>query len=95
MNELIDLQKLTKIHLLGVHLTENIIKNNEYSRILQKEDSLDYGMAIYEGGEIIDPTQDRRFRKFDWVKNTRCWVEKTFSKREILKALQDIMTIVK
>jgi hypothetical protein len=69
-----------------------LIRSNEYNTMHQKG-LTEFGMAIYENGEIIDPTQDRRFKNFDWVKGIRCWVEKTFFKEELATAIHDIVTI--
>jgi hypothetical protein len=53
-----------------------------------------YGVSMYENGEFVDPLQDKRFTKFEWIKG-RPWQDRIFTDREILVMLTDVATICK
>lgn len=54
-----------------------------------------YGIAIYENGEIIDPSQDARLKDINlsWVKHDRVWANQMFSRSEIMQLFTDLYRI--
>lgn len=54
-----------------------------------------YGIAIYENGEIIDPSQDVRLKDINlpWIKQDRVWANQMFSRSEIMQLFTDLYNI--
>jgi hypothetical protein len=55
-----------------------------------KEELFEYGLSIYEEGEIIDPSADRRFRKYRWSKSHINWFNRWLSRAEICQIFSDV-----
>jgi len=51
-----------------------------------------WGMTIHGNGDVIDPTQDRRFTRKSWASKSRgSWADRSFSKPEIESILRDLV----
>jgi len=52
-------------------------------------------MTIYENGEIIDPTNDKRLKGSShlWMKGISAWSSQTFSRSEVFQLISDLKNI--
>lgn len=52
-------------------------------------------MTIYENGEIIDPTNDKRLKdsSLPWIKDIKSWTNHTFTRKELVQMLEDLKNI--